>query len=199
MNALKVISGRAALLPADDIDTDRIIPARFLTTTTRSGLGKYLFADWRNDPSFPVSKGDFDAAAILVAGHNFGCGSSREHAVWALLGHGFKAVVAAGFADIFHANALRNNLVPAVLDPGAHESLVGYLRSNPRSPIELDVEAQSLRFGEGEEAHFPLEPFAKRCITTGVDALGYLLARLGQIETYEAAHPATIDTRGGRS
>jgi len=187
MDALTVMTGTTAVLDTANIDTDRIIPARFLTCTTRAGLGRGLFADWRYDekgeprPDFPLNRPEFAAATVLVAGDNFGCGSSREHAAWALADCGFRVVVSTSFADIFRANALKNGIVPVVVDPELHRSLV----RQPGARVSIDVAAATLTAPDGRSAAFPLEPFARYCLVNGIDELGYLLSHLPEIEAYE--------------
>jgi 3-isopropylmalate/(R)-2-methylmalate dehydratase small subunit len=176
------------VLPVDDVDTDQIIPARFLKTTDKRGLGDSLFADWRERPDFPLQRPDAAGARILVAGANFGCGSSREHAPWALVGWGFRAIVAPSFADIFRQNALKNGLLPVVVDPAMHRRLVEARTADPAARIAVDLPAQTVELAGGPRARFDVDPFAKECLTHGVDELGYLLARLPHIEAHEAAH-----------
>jgi 3-isopropylmalate/(R)-2-methylmalate dehydratase small subunit len=170
---LRRIEGRTAVLLAEDVDTDQIIPARFLKGTSRDGLGKHLFAD-RKDA--PLGTG----AAVLVAGRNFGCGSSREHAVWALRDHGFRAVIAPSFADIFHANALKNGLVPVAVEPLVHAQLV----AAPGVEVQIDVEALRLTL-PGAQVSFPLPPFARHCLVEGLDELSFLLSQEPHIAAYE--------------
>jgi 3-isopropylmalate/(R)-2-methylmalate dehydratase small subunit len=184
-----VLSSRTAVLPVDNVDTDQIIPARFLTTTQSSGLGQHLFADWRRDArneaheDFVLNRPESAGARILVAGHNFGCGSSREHAPWALLDYGFRAVVSTGIADIFRSNALRNGLLPVVLDPAPH----AWLLANPGAEIVIDLRSCELRLPDGFAAPFEVEPFARHCMLHGVDPLGWLLAQEDAIQRYEEA------------
>ena len=181
------LSSRTVALPAANIDTDQIIPARFLTTTTRMGLGTQLFADWRYDSGgvprtdFALNRPEAQGCQILVAGDNFGCGSSREHAPWALVDFGFRAVVSTGIADIFTSNALKNGLLPVVVD-GATSA---WLLANPGAQVVIDVAARTLTLPSGITTHFPLEPFAQQCLLEGVDELGYLLAREREITAYE--------------
>jgi 3-isopropylmalate/(R)-2-methylmalate dehydratase small subunit len=199
MPPLSEVASCAVLLAHDDIDTDQIIPARFLKTTERRGLGTHLFADWRYGadgsprPGFPLNAADARGRRILVGGRNFGCGSSREHAPWALADFGFQAVVASSFADIFRNNALKNGLVPVQLAPDAHASLVRALTAEPALVISVDVAAGILRAGE-ESWPFPLAPFARHCLLEGIDQLGYLLGASGEIARYEGAQlpPASI-------
>src|ERR1700730_3247396 len=187
MDPIRTLRSRTVVLPAANIDTDQIIPARFLTTTTRDGLGKHLFADWRYDARGAPQK-DFilnGAAArdchILVAGRNFGCGSSREHAPWALLDYGFRAVISTQIADIFRNNALKNGLLPVIVD----EATSAWLIAHPGALVSLDVAAGTLTLPTGVTANFPLEAFARHCLLTGVDELGFLLERRAAIEAYE--------------
>ncbi|HEX5831088.1 MAG TPA: 3-isopropylmalate dehydratase small subunit [Gemmatimonadaceae bacterium] len=185
---------RAVLLAADDVDTDQIIPARFLTTTVKTGLGAALFADWRYDADgnpradFPLNRPEAAGARVLVAGVNFGCGSSREHAPWALLDYGFRAVVSAGFADIFRANALKNGLLPIALGRDDHETLLAHLASADDAAAELhvDLAAQRVTLPNGTALAFPIDPFAKHCLLHGVDEMGYLLDAQAAITAYEA-------------
>ena len=184
----RVLTSRTIVLPQENIDTDQIIPARFLTTTTRAGLGRLAFHDWRYDaagaprPDFVLNTADANAHRILVAGRNFGCGSSREHAPWALKDFGFQAVISSEIADIFSSNALQNGLLPVVLDAPAHARLLG----EPGAEITVDLEASEVR-GDGWAAGFAVEAFARRCLLDGVDPLGWLLARRGSIRAHEAA------------
>jgi 3-isopropylmalate/(R)-2-methylmalate dehydratase small subunit len=181
------LSSATVVLPAANIDTDQIIPARFLTTTTRSGLGQHLFADWRYDasgalrPEFPLNQPQARDCRILVAGHNFGCGSSREHAPWALLDYGLRAVISTQFADIFRSNSLKNGLLPVIVD----ETTSAWLIAHPGAQLQLDVVRASLTLPSGVTVNFPLEAFARNCLVTGVDELGYLLGRQAEIEAYE--------------
>jgi 3-isopropylmalate/(R)-2-methylmalate dehydratase small subunit len=192
MKAIRLIRSRTVVLPAENVDTDQIIPARFLVTTTREGLGGALFADWRweKDGSpkagFVLNRPEAEGARVLVAGRNFGCGSSREHAVWALQAGGFEAVVSTAFADIFRGNALKNGFVPVQVDEATHARLV----EAPGVEVSIDVEAGVLSFGT-RRAAFPLEPFARYCLRSGLDELAFLLSREREIAAYEAqAGPA---------
>ena len=186
MNPINTIVSKTVVLPQADIDTDQIIPARFLTTTTREGLGQHAFADWRyaadgserddcvlNDPSL-------HGREVLVAGHNFGCGSSREHAPWALLDYGFRAVVSSGIADIFRANSLKNGLVPVIVDPDAHR----WLLENPGADVEIDVETTQMKF-DGRAVEFPIDGFSRYCLLNGIDQLGFLLENESAIAAFE--------------
>lgn len=179
MKKVELVRSRCNPLLVDDVDTDQIIPARFLKTTGRAGLGAQLFADWRG--------ARFDAAAearVLLAGNNFGCGSSREHAVWALVDFGFEAVIARSFADIFRANALKNGLVPVAVQADVHRFLV----EHPGVEVTIDVARAALVLPDGEEVAFPLDPFARQCLTHGVDELDYLRRHETAIAVWEARH-----------
>jgi 3-isopropylmalate/(R)-2-methylmalate dehydratase small subunit len=166
----------------ENIDTDQIIPARFLKTTDKHGLGSHLFADWspRLDPA---------GATILVAGHNFGCGSSREHAPWALLGAGFRAVISTQIADIFRNNALKNGLLPIAIDVPTHAHLVRL-----RGPVTIDLVAQRVTLSDGTYTSFAIDPFAKHCLVHGLDQLGFLLADEAAITHYESTHRPRVST-----
>jgi 3-isopropylmalate/(R)-2-methylmalate dehydratase small subunit len=182
-----VLTSRTAVLPVENVDTDQIIPARFLTTTQRSGLGRHLFADWRRDAhnqpreDFVLNRPEAAGARILVAGRNFGCGSSREHAPWALLDYGFRAVISTEIADIFRSNALRNGLLAVVLDADSHAWLV----ANPGVEISIDLRSCELSLPDGRAISFEVEPFARHCMLHGVDPLGWLLSREDDIRRFE--------------
>ncbi len=190
----------AVLLSADNVDTDQIIPARYLTTIDKTGLGDKLFSDWRYDasgrpkPDFVLNRPEAHTAQVLVAGSNFGCGSSREHAPWALAGFGFRAVVARDFADIFRNNALKNGLLPIAIDAAPHTRLVAALVATPGATVTVDLEGQILTLPDGTSASFPVDAFAKHCLLTGVDELGFLLAADDDIRAYEVAHPGRVVT-----
>jgi 3-isopropylmalate/(R)-2-methylmalate dehydratase small subunit len=179
------LTATCVVLPVDDVDTDQIIPARFLKTTDKRGLGASLFADWRGRPDFPLERPDAAGAQILVAGANFGCGSSREHAPWALVGWGLRAIVALSFADIFRQNALKNGLLPVVVDAALHRPIVERRRVDPAARLHVDLPGQTVGLVDGPRATFDIDPFAKECLVHGVDELGYLLARLPDIERHE--------------
>lgn len=185
---------RIVPLLINDIDTDQIIPARFLKGTDKAGLGRYLFADWRYDangninPDFVLNKPASRGAEVLLAGGNFGCGSSREHAAWALRDFGFRAVISTSFADIFRGNALKNGLLPIEVDAAWHARLVELVQQTPSAEFTVDLESQNVTIPGGEKFTFPLDSFSKTCLLNGVDELGYLLAFAEQIDQYEAAH-----------
>jgi 3-isopropylmalate/(R)-2-methylmalate dehydratase small subunit len=188
MQAFTTLTGIAAPLPKANVDTDQIIPARFLTTTTREGLGVSLFADWRYHADgqprhdFVLNQPHAQGCQVLVAGRNIGCGSSREHAPWALLDHGFRAVVSTEIADIFRSNSLKNGLLPVIVDEATHAWLI----ANPAAEIEIDLVASVLRLPDGRQVAFPIEAFARYCLMHGVDELGYLLDHADAIAAYEA-------------
>jgi 3-isopropylmalate/(R)-2-methylmalate dehydratase small subunit len=190
MEPILKLKSRTLVMPSTNIDTDQIIPARFLTTTTREGLGKSLFADWRYDasgnpiPEFVLNRPESRGCAILVAGRNIGCGSSREHAPWAMVDYGFKAVISTEIADIFRSNSLKNGLLPVVVDEAAH----AWLLANPGVEIVIDLESRTLTLPSGRSVGFPLESFARYCLMNGVDEFGFLLAQAGRIQEYERAH-----------
>jgi 3-isopropylmalate/(R)-2-methylmalate dehydratase small subunit len=190
MPAVTTIRSRTVALPVTNIDTDQIIPARFLTSTSKTGFGKHLFADWRYDaagnpkPDFVLNRPEAAGARILVAGRNIGCGSSREHAPWALQDFGFDAVVSTEFADIFRTNSLKNGLLPVVVDEATH----GWLLANPGAEISIDVASTTLTLPDGTAVKFPLEGFARYCLLNGVDELGFLLSQDAAIRAYERSH-----------
>ena len=190
MPAVTQIRSRTVVLPATNIDTDQIIPARFLTSTSKAGFGQHLFADWRYDaagnprPEFALNKPEARGAAILVAGRNIGCGSSREHAPWALQDFGFAAVISTEFADIFRTNCLKNGLLPLVVDEQTHAWLIGH----PDVEVSIDIASTTLTLPDGTQVRFPLEGFAKYCLLNGVDELGFLLSKNEAISAYEQAH-----------
>ncbi len=190
MEPIRKLVSCTAVLPSTDIDTDQIIPARFLRTTTRLGLGKQLFSDWRYNADgseradFPLNQPQSQGCAVLVGGRNFGCGSSREHAPWALLDYGFKAVISTEIADIFRSNSLKNGLLPIVVDEATH----AWLLANPGAEVQIDLESTTLTLPDGRSTQFPIEPFARVCLLNGVDQLGYLLKQDPQITAYEQAH-----------
>lgn len=188
MAEFKTLTSRTVVLPAANVDTDQICPARFLKITTREGLGKALFADWRYDregrtvPDFALNRLEAEGAQVLVAGENFGCGSSREHAPWALHDYGFRAVVSSSIADIFMQNALKNGLLPVVVEPKFHEKLL----ARPGAVVTINLEASTLTFDSGEATSFSIDPFARYCLLRGTDELGFLVAQAPAIAAFEA-------------
>jgi 3-isopropylmalate/(R)-2-methylmalate dehydratase small subunit len=191
MAQFTTLRSRAVLLPVNDVDTDQIIPARFLKVTDKAGLGASLFADWRyaEDGSpkagFVLNQPGALDAAILVAGDNFGCGSSREHAPWALVGFGFRAVVSTSFADIFRSNALKNGLLPVVVESPTHAEILALVRSDPTADYTIELGTQTLTLPNGRGVVFPVDPFAKTCLLNGVDELGYILRFEPEIAAFE--------------
>ena len=187
---------RMVQLPIDNIDTDQIIPARFLKTISKDGLGDQLFYDWRYDaagqpkPDFILNTPAAKNAKILLAGDNFGCGSSREHAPWALTQYGFRAVISTSFADIFRQNSLKNSLLPIVVPRDVHAELF----ANPDAIVKVDLATQTLTLPGGRAVEFPVDSFAKHCLLEGIDELGYILQQTPAIAAFEAAHPAPINT-----
>ena len=193
MQALTTIKSRTFVLPTRDIDTDQIIPARFLTATSREGFGEHLFHDlrFRNDgsenPDFALNQSAAAGCAVLVAGNNFGCGSSREHAPWALLDYGIKAVISTEIADIFRNNSLKNGLIPIVVDAETH----AWLLANPGAEVEASVVDATLRMPDGREVDFPIDNFARHCLVEGVDQLGYLRQKEPDIQNFEESRSWT--------
>ena len=191
MAQFTTLRSRAVVLPVNDIDTDQIIPARFLKVTDKAGLGQALFSDWRYQgdgkprPEFVLNQPAAQGAAVLVAGDNFGCGSSREHAPWALAGFGFRAVIATSFADIFRNNALKNGLLPVVVTPEVHAEILRRLEKEPEAELAIDLAAQTLTLPDGRAVSFPVDPFSRTCLLQGVDELGYLLRFESQIAGFE--------------
>jgi 3-isopropylmalate/(R)-2-methylmalate dehydratase small subunit len=187
-------------LPAENVDTDQIIPARFLKTTDRWGLSEALFNDWRFDddgtpkPDFVLNRREMQGRRILLSGDNFGCGSSREHAPWALTAWGVRAILSTSFADIFRNNALKNGLLPIVVEEERHRQLFELIATNPDVELTVDLEAQVVHMPGDEDLPFDVDPFAKRMLLEGTDEIGYLLGREAAIAAYEASHRPRIDT-----
>jgi len=190
------IESKTVALPIENIDTDQIIPARFLKTTSMEGLGDNLFLDWRYlpdgspNPDFALNKPSAKGAEILIAGDNFGCGSSREHAPWALKQYGFKAIIRTSFADIFKGNALKNGLLPIIMPPEIHAELLKW----PGIVLKIDLATQTVTLAGGRTVEFPIDPFAKQCLIEGVDELGYMLNQQAAIAAFEAKHHSSVDT-----
>jgi 3-isopropylmalate/(R)-2-methylmalate dehydratase small subunit len=189
-------------LPAENVDTDQIVPARFLKVTDKEGLADALFRDWRfeadgglKEPTFVLDKPGMAGRRILLAGDNFGCGSSREHAPWALVAWGIRAVITSGCADIFRANSLKNGLLPIIVDAETHARLFDLVRRQPDVELTVDLEAQVVHLPGDEDLPFDVDPFSKIMLLQGTDELGYLLGKSDAIAAWEAAHPARIDTR----
>ena len=187
-------SSPVVVIPQENIDTDQIIPARFLKAISKDGMGDNLFADWRYNADgtpkkdFVLNKDEYNGAQILLAGDNFGCGSSREHAPWALTGYGFRAVISTSVADIFRNNALKNGLLPIIVDAETHRDLFDLAEESPRAEISIDLESQTVTLPNGKKVPFPIDGFAKTCLLEGVDELGYLLKFADKIAVYESQH-----------
>jgi len=196
---------RVVALPINNIDTDQIIPARFLKTTSKDGLDQQLFNDWRYDaegnpkPDFILNRPDAKGAAVLLAGDNFGCGSSREHAPWALTQFGFRAVISTSFADIFKGNALKNSLLPVVVPVDVAFELFEAVAKDPGVTVKIDLAAQTLTTPSGRRVEFPVDPFSKHCLVNGVDELGYILQQGAAIAAFEAKRTGSIDTLAATS
>ena len=190
------IESKTVALPIDNIDTDQIIPARFLKTTSMEGLGDNLFLDWRYladgspNPDFPLNKPSAKGAQILITGDNFGCGSSREHAPWALVQYGFRAIISTSFADIFKGNALKNSLIPVVVPPDIHAELLKW----PGIVLKVDLETEMVTLPGGRQVEFEIDSFAKQCLLEGVDELGYMIKQDPAIAAYEAKRPGSVNT-----
>jgi 3-isopropylmalate/(R)-2-methylmalate dehydratase small subunit len=191
MSKFTTLTSRMVPLPVENVDTDQIIPARFLKATDKNGMGEALFADWRYNPDgsprpgFVLNDPRYQGAQILLAGDNFGCGSSREHAPWALTGFGFRAVISTSFADIFRNNALKNNLLPVIVDAETLKSLFDLVEETPGAEITVDLESQSVILPDGSSVSFPIDPFSKTCLSQGVDQLGYIQSFEDQIAAFE--------------
>lgn len=196
MEKFTAFESKFVSFPVDNIDTDQIIPARFLKTVSKDGLGDQLFCDWRYDaqgapkPDFVLNSPEARGRKILLAGDNFGCGSSREHAPWALLQYGFRAVISTSFADIFKQNSLKNALLPIVVSPEVH----GWLFAHPESTVAVDLQSKTIRLEDGRSVEFPVDEFARHCLIEGVDELGYILHQADAIRAYETQRQLSIDT-----
>ncbi len=194
MASFTTLTSHAALLSAENVDTDQIIPARFLKTLDKNGLGKQLFFDWRylpdgsDNPDFVLNRPEAQGAQILIAGDNFGCGSSREHAPWSLMGWGLRAVISTSFADIFKGNSLKNGLLPIVVDAATHAKLVAAVKADPKAQLSIDLARAELTLPDGSKVTFPIDNFAQHCLLNGIDQLGYILSFDEKIKAYEATH-----------
>jgi 3-isopropylmalate/(R)-2-methylmalate dehydratase small subunit len=195
MTEFTTLTSRMVPLPVENVDTDQIIPARFLKAIDKNGMGQALFADWRYNadgspkPDFVLNDDSYRGAQILLAGDNFGCGSSREHAPWALTGYGFRAVISTSFADIFRNNALKNNLLPITVDAETLRSLFDLVEEAPTAEITVHLENQSIALPDGSSVRFPIDPFSRTCLLKGVDQLGYILSFENEITAYEQNRP----------
>jgi 3-isopropylmalate/(R)-2-methylmalate dehydratase small subunit len=191
MNPFTTLTSRVVVMPINDIDTDQIIPARFLKVTDKAGLGASLFADWRYlpdgspKPDFILNQPQSQGAQILLAGDNFGCGSSREHAPWALAGFGFRAVISTSFADIFRNNSLKNGFLPVVVDPQAHRELITLYQGSASARLTIDLASQMLILEDESVVTFPIDTFSKTILLKGTDELGYMLTLEEKISRYE--------------
>jgi 3-isopropylmalate/(R)-2-methylmalate dehydratase small subunit len=191
MAQFTTLTSRVVVLPVSDVDTDQIIPARFLKATDKKGMGDHLFADWRYNadgspkPDFVLNKPESQGCQILLAGDNFGCGSSREHAPWALTGFGFRAVISTSFADIFRSNSLKNGLLPIIVDAKTHQDLFDMLDEIPAAELSVDLASQTLSLPDGRKVSFPIDGFAKTCLLNGVDELGYIAGFEKEIAAFE--------------
>ena len=200
MEPINKLQGRIVAMPINDIDTDQIIPARFLKVTDKNGLGEACFSDWRYESDgtpkadFVLNKPEYAGATVLIGGNNFGCGSSREHAPWALMGAGFKAVISTYFADIFRNNALKNGLLPIVVDEETHRQLISLAEEDPTTAVKIDLEAQTLILPDGRRVEFPIDGFSKHCLLNGVDQLGYLINQESATNEYESSRPERVST-----
>ena len=194
MSKFASISSKIVPLNAENVDTDQIIPARFLKVTDKLGLGAQLFCDWRYNADgspkadFVLNKAEMKGRQVLLAGDNFGCGSSREHAPWALTGYGFRAVISTSFADIFRNNSLKNGLLPIIVDKDTHAQLFSLVEEDPNCTLAVDLASQTLTLPDGRAVGFPIDSFSKTCLLNGVDEIGYVLGMREQIEAYEKAH-----------
>ncbi|MBK9751674.1 MAG: 3-isopropylmalate dehydratase small subunit [Chloroflexi bacterium] len=200
MEPINTFSGKIVALPINDTDTDQIIPARYLKVTDKAGLGAALFSDWRYNADgspkadFVLNQPQHQGASVLIGGHNFGCGSSREHAPWALVGAGFQAVVSTYFADIFRNNALKNGLLPIQVDEETHRQLISLAEEDPNTAVSVNLETQTITLPDGRGVTFPIDGFSKHCLLNGVDQMGYLLMLETEISAYEADHPQRVKT-----
>lgn len=200
MEKINQFSGRLMPMPINDIDTDQIIPARFLKTTDKTDLGKQAFFDWRYDtdgnpnPDFVLNRSEYQGASILVAGNNFGCGSSREHAPWALMGAGLRAVISTDFADIFRNNALKNGLLPIVVDEETKQQLISLAQEDLAAEVSINLEDQTVQLPDGRKVRFPIDSFSKYCLLNGVDQLGFLLGLGDDVVAYESQNKQRVAT-----
>lgn len=200
MEKFTAFSSKVCVLPTDNIDTDQIIPARFLKTISKAGLGDQLFFDWRYEADgspkadFPLNQEPGKSAQVLLAGDNFGCGSSREHAPWALTQFGFRAVISTSFADIFKGNSLKNSLLPIAVSRETHAKLFAALQADAAAEVKVDLASQTLTLPDGSTSTFPVDAFSKTCMLEGVDELGFLLKHDAEIAAFEAAQVGGLDT-----
>lgn len=200
MKPFTQLNGRFVAIPTENIDTDQIIPARFLKTITKKGLGQNLFADWRYNEDgspksdFVLNQPEAKGAEILLAGDNFGCGSSREHAPWSLMDFGFRAIISTSFADIFRNNSLKNGLLPVIVDEETHRQLLSLVEEDPTATVSIDLASQTMTLPDGRSVEFPIDGFSKTCMLEGIDQLGYLLKQADNIDAFESSNPARVQT-----
>lgn len=204
MEAFRSFSSRVVPLPAENVDTDQIVPARYLKVTDKEGLAEALFRDWRFEedgskktPAFIIDRPEMAGRRILLAGDNFGCGSSREHAPWALRSWGIQAIFSTSFADIFRNNSLKNGVLPIVVDPETHARLFALIEADPDAELRIDLAEQGVLLPDGTTLEFDIDPFAKMMLLAGTDEIGYVLGKEAEIAAWEAAHPPRVDTRLG--
>ena len=197
----RVFTSRVVPIPAENVDTDQIVPARYLKVTDKNGLAEALFRDWRfeedgslKEPRFVLDRPEMTGRRILLVGDNFGAGSSREHAPWALTAWGVRAILSTSFADIFRSNSLKNGVLPIVVDAATHARLFEILAADPDAELTIDLAEQGVLLPDGTTLDFDIDPFAKRMILAGTDELGYLLSKDAELRAWEAAHPARIDS-----
>jgi 3-isopropylmalate/(R)-2-methylmalate dehydratase small subunit len=202
----RAFTSRVVPLPAENVDTDQIVPARYLKVTDKEGLADALFCDWRfnedgtkKDPPFIIDRPGMDGRRILLAGDNFGCGSSREHAPWALRAWGVQAILSTSFADIFRSNALKNGVLPIVVDPATHARLFDVLDQDPDAELRVDLAELGILMPDGSTIDFEIDPFSRMMLMRGTDEIGYVLDKDADIAAWEASHPARVDTRLGTS
>jgi 3-isopropylmalate/(R)-2-methylmalate dehydratase small subunit len=193
MRAFRSVTGRVAVLDRADVDTDQIVPKQFLKRIERTGFGPFLFYDWMQEPDFPLRRPEYAGAAILVAGPNFGCGSSREHAVWALDDYGFRAILAPSFSDIFRTNATKGGLAAIALEEGELARIKVAVRE--RNELTVDLESLTITLGTGEQIPFEFDAFARHCLLNGLDDIARTLEREDRIRAFEERVPARVDTR----
>ena len=200
MEPFTQLISRVVPLPNENVDTDQIVPARFLKVTDKAGMDQYLFCDWRFDaegnprPDFILNQPRAKGAKILLVGANFGTGSSREHAPWALVAFGFRALVGTTFADIFRNNSLKNGLLPVSISPADHAELLSQVEKDPNLEITIDLTSQTVTLPGGKAVTFPIDNFSRQCLLAGVDQLGYMLKQAAKISEYEASHPQPVKT-----
>jgi 3-isopropylmalate/(R)-2-methylmalate dehydratase small subunit len=199
-----MFTSRVVPLPAENVDTDQIVPARYLKVTDKQGLAEALFRDWRfeadgtlKDPPFVLDRPEMAGRRILLVGDNFGAGSSREHAAWALTAFGIRAILSTSYADIFRSNSLKNGVLPIVVDHATHARLFEVLAADPEAELTIDLAEQGILLPDGSTIDFDIDPFAKRMILAGTDELGYLLSKETELDAWEMAHPPRIDARVG--